>query len=220
MSMSQTSISKRTLLRLTQYLNYLKRLDDGREFISSAAIAEALGLNQVQVRKDLACVSSGGRPKVGYPITLLIKDLKSFLGYQDVQSAIVVGAGRLGKALLGYEGFSNYNFDVIAAFDQDQMLCDQTASGKQILPMHKMKEICDKHQVQIGIITVPSASAQQVCDRLVEIGIEAIWNFASTHLTVPQHVFIQNENMAASLGVLSQHLARTRNNASTKESLE
>ena len=97
-------VSVNTLQRLPTYLNYLKSLDDDGN-ISSTEIARALGLNDVQVRKDLSSVSSGGRPKVGYNIRGLILDLKEFLGYNAVNDAVMVGCGNLGRALMSYRGF-------------------------------------------------------------------------------------------------------------------
>ena len=106
--MEPRPVSVQTLKRLPLYLNYLKAMPQNRAGnISSTAIAEALGLNDVQVRKDLALVSSGGRPKVGYAVMPLIWDLERFLGYDNVDSAVVVGTGNLGRALLSYSGFSD-----------------------------------------------------------------------------------------------------------------
>lgn len=215
--MKQTVVSKQTLPRLTQYLSYLKTLQSERSNISATCIAAALNLNQVQVRKDLASVSSGGRPKVGYEVEHLIRDLEQFLGYRDVHSAIIAGAGRLGKALLGYEGFSQYGLEILAAFDKNPMVLEETVCGKQIFPMEKMADLCSRMQVNIGIIAVPTTAAQEVCDHMVASGILAIWNFAPTHLNAPSGILIQNENMAASLSVLSQHLTRKLNEAPTIE---
>lgn len=215
--MKQAVVSKQTLPRLTQYLSYLKELEGKREYISATCIAAALKLNQVQVRKDLASVSSGGRPKVGYEVEHLIRDLEQFLGYRDAHSAVIAGAGRLGKALLGYEGFSQYGFEILAAFDKDAAVLEETVCGKRIFPIEKMADLCTRMQVNIGIIAVPASAAQEVCDRMVESGILAIWNFAPTHLNAPSHILIQNENMAAALSVLSQHLTRKLNQASTIE---
>lgn len=106
--MKLQSISTQTLHRIPLYLNYLRSLPkDGAENISATAIAEALGLNDVQVRKDLAQVSSGGRPKIGYITKRLIADIEEFMGYNDTRSAIVAGAGNLGRALFSYGGFRN-----------------------------------------------------------------------------------------------------------------
>ena len=201
-------ISKQTLHRLPLYLNYCTSLpEDTPEYISSTAIAEALNLYPVQVRKDLASIGCCGRPKVGYVTKDLIEDIRQFLGYNDQNSAIIVGAGKLGKALLSYSGFDRYGLDILAAFDCNPAVVGTTEDEKQVLPVERMKTFCKRLNVRIGIITVPSSQAQNACDALVESGIRAIWNFAPVHLHVPENILVQNENMASSLAVLSNHLA-------------
>ena len=207
--MIEQGISKQTLLRLPFYLGYLKTLDKEKvETISATTIAEVLNLNQVQVRKDLASVCSLGRPKVGYVTQELILEIEHFLGYDNAESAVIVGAGKLGKALLGYRGFEEYGLNIVAAFDADEQVVGTEENGKKIFPMSKLKNLCERMKIHIGIITVPSEYAQRVCDTLVDSGILAIWNFAPVHLTVPEHILVQNENMASSLAVLSKHLSQ------------
>ena len=203
-------ISKSVLKRLPGYLAYLKSLPDGTAvYISATALANALGMGEVQVRKDLAMVSDGGRPKIGYLREGLIDDIEQFLGYDNTTDAVLIGAGKLGQALLGYSGFSDYGLRILAAFDMAPSA--QTAdSDKPILPMEQLKSFCVEHKVRMGIITVPAAHAQTVCDQLIACGIRAIWNFAPTHLDVPANILVQNENMATSLAVLSMHLQAQR----------
>ncbi len=205
-------ISKQALLRLPYYLNYLKLLQkEGTTVVSAPKIAAALALNEVQVRKDIALVSScAGKPKTGFQVDLLIHDLESFLGYDNVDEAVLIGAGQLGRSLLGYKGFADYGLQIVAAFDRDPTLFDLRFDGEQrIFPMEKLEDLCRRLRVHIGIICVPPKSAQDVCDRLVACGIRAVWNFAPTHLTVPDGVLLQNENMASSLAVLSAHLKQS-----------
>lgn len=200
-------ISLQTLKRLPIYLQYLKSLSrDSIVHISATSIALALGLNNVQVRKDLASVSDKGKPKMGYVLTELIKDIESYLGYDNVQSAILIGAGNLGRALLCYEGFSKYNLDIIAAFDKDEKLIGSLIKNKQVFSLNKLKNLCERMKIKIAIITVPDYQAQEVCDLLVESGILAIWNFAPINLNVPEEVIVQNENIGSSLAILSKHL--------------
>ena len=117
---------------------------------------------------------------------------------------VIVGAGSLGKALLNYSGFKAYGLNIIAAFD----LCEEPTEfqGKTVFPIAQLGSFCRKVNVHIGIITVPASSAQEICDLLVESGIRAIWNFAPVHLVVPDGILVQNENMASSLALLSNHL--------------
>ena len=204
--MERKEISKAVLKRLPGYLSYLKTLQPGASpYISATALANALGMGEVQVRKDLAMVSDGGRPKIGYLRERLIDDLEQFLGYDNTTDAVLIGAGKLGQALLGYSGFEAYGLNILAAFDSNTSL-EQTVEGKPIYPISQLQNFCKLNKVLMGIITVPVEHAQAVCDQLIQCGIKAIWTFAPTHLEVPDHILVQYENMATSLAVLSMHL--------------
>ncbi len=203
-----SGISNSALKRLPVYLTYLKSLGDTvPKHISATTLAAALGMGEVQVRKDLALVSDGGRPKVGYLLEGLIADLEQFLGYDNTNDAVLIGAGKLGRALLDYVGFSEYGLNIIAAFDKDAERIGTIEGGKPVLPLAELEQVCASRQILIGIITVPAAQAQTVCDLLIQNGIKAIWNFAPTHLDAGEGILVQNENMAASLAVLSKHLS-------------
>jgi redox-sensing transcriptional repressor len=204
MEISQ-SVSIHTMKRLPTYLNYLKSLDVERN-VSSTEIAKALGLNDVQVRKDLSSVTSGGRPKVGYSVKTLISDLKEFLGYNAINKAVLVGAGNLGRALMSYRGFEEYGLRIVAGFDLNPDLIGSEGDGKPILSLEQLPSFCRENRIRIGVITTPSKAAQEACDFLIQGGIQAVWNFAPAHITVPDGVLVQNENMASSLALLSKHL--------------
>ena len=204
--MKQKEISKSVLKRLPSYVAYLRTLSDSASpYISATALANALGMGEVQVRKDLAMVSDGGRPKIGYLRESLIEDIEQFLGYDNTTDAVLIGAGKLGQALLGYNGFDAYGLNILAAFDA-KPTADATEDGKPIYPMEQLESFCRANKVLMGIITVPTVYAQEVCDQLIACGIKAVWNFAPTHLEVPGNILVQNENMATSLAVLSMHL--------------
>ena len=202
----EKKISKFVLKRLPGYLAYLKSLPDtAPEHISATTLANALGMGQVQVRKDLAMVSDGGRPKVGYQREALIDDIEQFLGYDNTTDAVLIGAGKLGLALMAYSGFDAYGLNIQAAFDVSPAM-EKTEDGQPIYHISKLTHYCKLHKVLMGIITVPAAAAQEVADQLIAGGVKAIWNFAPTHLDVPPNILVQNENMATSLAVLSVHL--------------
>ncbi len=203
--MEHKEISKSVLKRLPIYLAYLKGMPEGGSpYISATALAAALGMGEVQVRKDLAMVSDGGRPKVGYLREGLIGDIQQFLGYDNLTDAVLIGAGKLGQALLGYTGFQEYGLNILAAFDVSPS--PGTEGGKPIYPISRLEGFCRTYKVLMGIITVPAEHAQEVCDQLIACGIKAIWNFAPVHLEVPAGILVQQENMATSLAVLSMHL--------------
>ena len=211
--MNKKNLSRQALKRLPVYMSYLKTLEKTEtEYVSSAAVAQALDLNDVQVRKDLAAVcKSSGIPKKGFAVRDLISGISDFLGYGSGNDAILIGAGNLGMALMSYRGFDNYGINIVAAFDTRPEVID----NERVYELSQIKEICKKHNIKIGIITVPVDSAQRVCDMLVESGILAIWNFAPTHIKAPANILVQNENMASSLALLSNHL-RQKMSAETK----
>lgn len=205
--MVQRSVSQSALQRLPKYFSYLKALPRGEpNNISATTIALALDMGEVQVRKDLASVCEGGKPKVGYNVPELLAALEEYLGYNDIDDAVIVGAGKLGKALLDYDGFNEYGVNIVAAFDNDENNVGMTKCGKQIFSMRKFPNICERMQVHIGIIAVPDDEAQSVCDEMVANGITAILNYAPTHLKTPKNVILQNENLAASMAILTRKL--------------
>ena len=204
--MNGYSIPKATLGRLPHYHEYLKSLPVTRRTISATAIAKALSLGDVQVRKDLAAVCGAGKPKIGYETDKLISDIENHLGYEGLTNAVLVGAGKLGKALLDYDGFEDFGVKIIAGFDCNESMFKN--GTKEILPIMNIGEYCREYNVKLGIITVGQGSAQDVCDKLVESGIEAIWNFAPVTLKVPAGVLLKQENLALSLAHLNNQISK------------
>ena len=205
------------LKRLPRYLNYLRGKEkEGWERISSTVISADLNLNPVQVRKDLAYVSDSGKPRTGFALDELILDIERFLGYGNTKDAVLVGAGHLGQTLLAYEGFAAYGLNILAAFDVREELVGKELYGKPVFPVNRLPEMTERLCAHIGIITVPAAAAQDVCDLLVAGGVQAVWNFAPTHLEAPENVIVQNEDIAASLALLSNRLAERQNDRNQK----
>ena len=207
--MKANQITRATLGRLPLYLNYLKQIENsGTTSISATMIAKALSLGEVQVRKDLASVSGAGKPKVGYESSDLIKRLEDTLGSNSITSAVLVGAGKLGRALLDYNGFEEFGIKIIAAFDSNDEVIRFSKTSKDILPISTLSEYCIANNVKLGIITVGQGSAQQVCDMMEQSGIKAIWNFAPCNLEVSDGILVKNENLALSLAHLSNQLSK------------
>ena len=198
-------VSNKLLKRLPVYLHYIKTLPEHTENISATRMAKDLGLGDVMVRKDLAKVSNGGRRKLGYVREDLIVDIEKFLDFNSTTDAIVIGAGKLGQALLDYCGFEASGLHIVAGFDLHTSK-NYTNGGKPIYPVSKLAQFCEDNQVAIAVITVPAESAQDVCDELVDCGIRAIWNFAPVHLNVPERIVVQSENLAVSLTALRMQL--------------
>jgi redox-sensing transcriptional repressor len=210
------SIAIETLQRLPMYLRYLKELQsEGIDTVSSTTIAERFKSNPVQVRKDLASISDqSGKPRTGFEVDNLVYSITEFLGYNNINEAILVGAGQLGSALFNYDGFKNYGLNIVAAFDNNIEIKAKQIKGKPVLHISKLPSLVKRMGIHIGIITVPAESAQSVCDLMIESGIKAIWNFSPTHIVVPSNIALKNEDMATSLAVLSQRLSEILKNES------
>ena len=206
-------ISKATLARMPLYLHFLQEEHSkGAQYISSTVIAQNISVSSVLVRKDLALVSSeAGRPRLGFAISRLIVDIEKFLGYDNLSDAIIVGAGGLGRAFLGYEGFKSNGLNIVAAFDISEHLIGTNVLGKEILPLSKLAEFVEEHKIRIGIITVPKVAAQDVLNKMIDAGIKAVWNFAPAPLRVPKDIVLKTEDLAASLAMLAGKLYRAGN---------
>ena len=203
--MKESKVSRSTISRIPLYLQCLK----SREFtknISATVIARELGLGDVQVRKDLSAVCGAGRPKTGYDTEELVASQERFLGYDRKSQVVLVGAGKLGRALLDYGGFREYGLEIGAAFDIAVRQMETSAAGKPIYPMDQLEEYIRQHQIRAAIIAVPSSQAQAVCDRLVANRIIGILSFAPCRLTVPDNVCLQKEDMALSLAFLNSRI--------------
>lgn len=205
--MDKQNISKPSLRRLPVYLNYLKTLPEETRTISATAVAAALGLNEVQVRKDLSAASrSGGKPKMGYNVGQLVQDLEEFLGYHSTKSAVLIGVGRLGGALLSFTGFAECGMHIAAAFDNDPAKIGTSIGGVPIHDIRELGAVCRQQGILIGILTTSPAAAQTLCDKMLDAGILAIWNFSTAHLEVPEGIILHSENLAVSLAMISHDL--------------
>lgn len=190
-----------TLLRLPSYLDVIQRARQaGLKRLSSAEIGRELGYGSVQVRKDLASISNAGKPRTGFDVMQLEKDIRHALGYNEDRSAVVLGVGHLGRALMNYTGFKNNGLRILAGFDIKPS-DDPTLKGK-VMPLSSLENFCRENEVDLAILTVPAEAADDAAAEVVKAGIKAIWNFSPTTLHVPDEIIVQNENIAESLGLL------------------
>ena len=203
-----TTLSAQAAERLPAYLQYLKQVHaEDVKLISSAKVAAHFELSEAQVRKDFAALCpSGGRPRSGFRVLDLLDGIESYLGVHSTNEAAIAGVGGLGRALLSFAGFQEYGLKISMAFDADPQKVGSVIGGVTIQAADAMTGACRDAGLKIGIITVPAERAQNVCDQMVECGIKAIWNFAPVHLVSPEGILIRNENLAASLAILSKHL--------------
>jgi len=208
--MNVQEMSKATIGRMPLYLRFLQEANArDRKYISSAVIAQHIPVSAVLVRKDLAMVSSlPGCPRLGFEIVRLIADIEKFLGYDNLSDAVVVGAGGLGKAFLGYEGFKNNGLNIVAAFDVDPQIVGKRIADKAVYPLEMFERFVREKKIHIGIITVPKSYAQETLDMMVRAGIKAVWNFAPVPLRIPKGVIIKNEDLSASLALLAGELSK------------
>lgn len=197
-----------TLRRLPSYHSFLKHLaGEGRRLVSCTHIAHEFSLDATQVRKDLAVTGIVGKPKVGYEVPQLLEAIEQFLGWDNTREAFLVGAGSLGTALLGYDGFKDHGLDIVAAFDLDPDKIGTRIHDKHVVSLHKLPDLAQRMHIHLGVITTPAAAAQQVADLMVEGDMRAIWNFAPVSLKVPPGVIVENVQLSSSLAVLSSKLA-------------
>ncbi|WP_461791157.1 redox-sensing transcriptional repressor Rex [Pseudothermotoga sp.] len=200
-----------TFERLKLYHRLL--LDVKEEYISSETMARMLKLQPEQVRKDLSYLRTTGKPKLGYRVEELKKELDELFAVKRETTVVIVGAGRLGSALANYRGFARYGIEIVAIFDNDPQKIGQFVSDLVVLPLKDLKRVVKRFNVEIGVICVPEESAQEVANLLVACGIKGIWNFAPVQLEVPEDVVVVNEDITQSLLTL-KHLLNLRRSKS------
>lgn len=202
--MHKADIPKKTIYRLSIYNRALQRLrENGVATVSSEALATATGVKPTQLRKDLTYFGQWGTRGLGYNVDGLSKAITGVLGMAKLQPVILVGAGQLGTALLRYGGFAREGFEVVAAFDEDVDRKRPRDVGIPILPMKQLATFVSDKGVKLAILTVPGKVAQEVANRLIECGVQAILNFAPAVLHVPERIAVNNVDLAIQLESLS-----------------
>lgn len=198
-----------SIQRLPVYLRFLREQQRrGETLVSCTRIAEEFGQLSVQVRKDLSITGITGRPKVGYRVNELIDAIEEFLGWNQKTNAFLVGAGSLGSAILGYEGFVEHGLKIVAAFDVDPSKIGQTIHDCPVYDLKEMIERGRSGNIDIGILTVPSSAAQETASQLLQIGVRGIWNYTPVRLDVPTDIVCEEVKLSASFAVLSSRLKK------------
>jgi redox-sensing transcriptional repressor len=194
------AIPRKSIYRLSLYSRCLDRLRENHiETVSSDALAKAAGVKSTQLRKDLTYLGNFGRRGLGYNVKDLLNRINSTMGTNRLLPVILVGVGNLGSALLSYQGFAKEGFEVLAAFDVDPLRKRSKDFGVPIIGVQDMGSFIREHQVKLAILTVPATVAQEVANKLVSSGIEAILNFSPLLLQVPDEVIVNNVNLAIEL---------------------
>ncbi len=189
---NKTEVPDIVVSRLPLYLRALNFLaEEGVETISSAELAQRLGISSAQIRKDLSFFGEFGKQGTGYNVEFLRKKIKEILNLTRIWDVALVGAGDLGHALVHYGGFLGQGFRISLVFDNNPQKIGQEIAGLIIQPASRMKELIRQHGIQIAIIAVPASAAQKVTDELVAAGVRAILNYAPITLKVPPDVHVQ-----------------------------
>lgn len=205
--MKTAEIPRPTLERLPLYYRSLSLWKDkGLTTVSSVDIGRDVGVNVVQVRKDLAYFGEFGRPGVGYNVEYLMSELAKLLGFTIPTRAVLIGAGRLGTAIVSYGGFDRFSVEIAALFDTDREKVGTEVAGVPIKSLSDLPSFLAENEIHLGIITVPATAAQEVADIMVLNNVKAIWNFAPISLQAPANIKIRNEDLAVGLATLCYFL--------------
>jgi redox-sensing transcriptional repressor len=219
--MSTKAYSMQMIRRLPKYYAIIEQaLKAGNTQISSAAIAEHLNLEPIVVRKDLEQIGAEGKPRLGFDTRELMGRVEEFMGWHTNNQLVLVGCGSLGSALMGYFGFTQRGFEIVAGFDVDENKIGTFIHDKKVFPLTKLQNLCERMHIDLGIITVPADQAQMVADLMIKSGIRGIWNFSPAAIKVPKEVIVQQEDLLTSLVILQKHLEKEHTHDSTSNAAQ
>ncbi len=206
-------LPEKTVERLSKYRRFLlSRIDQDIEFIYSHELASALHLTAEQVRRDIMLIGYTGNQRKGYALKNLIEVISKILDGESKINAIIIGMGHLGKAISNYFSFKRSNIEIVAAFDNDATKVDRLISGIKSYHINNLEMILQENDVKIAILTLSSASTQNITDQLVSLGIKGILNFTSVTLKVPDNIFVENYDMITSLEKVAYFVKENLNN--------
>lgn len=201
-------VAESTVRRLSLYLRFLEEFEgQGVATVSSGALASRGGTTSAQVRKDLSFFGSFGKRGLGYPVPELADRLRQILGLKRRYRVAMIGAGKIGSALVQYRGFRQRGFDIVAIFDRDPGKIGRQWNGLTILDVARLEDELGRAPVDMAVLVTPAEAAQEVTDRLVALGVKAILNFAPVQLSVSDDVVVKTVNLALELETLSYALA-------------
>jgi redox-sensing transcriptional repressor len=183
-----------------------KLLRSGRTEVAVPELAAALGIPEEQVADDMGRLGLECRAGISLETGHIRDVAEHLLGLRPVNTAVLVGVGRLGAAIASYEGFHPYGMRIVAIFDSDEAKAGHFISGLRIMPMEQLEDVLNIFQVRLAVLTVPPDEAQEVATRLIHAGVQAIWNFAPRRLELPENVVVRNEDIAAGLSQLCRDL--------------
>jgi redox-sensing transcriptional repressor len=201
-------VAESTVRRLSLYLRFLEEFEgQGVQTVSSGALASRGGTTSAQVRKDLSFFGSFGKRGLGYPVPELADRLREILGLKQRYQVGMIGAGKIGSALVQYRGFKQRGFDIVAIFDSDPAKIGKQWNGLTIQDIATLEDEFARRPLGMAVLVTPADAAQPVTDRLVALGVKAVLNFAPVQLVVPDDVVVKTVNLALELETLSYALA-------------
>ncbi len=203
--MKKNRVSNAVIRRLPRYYGQLDALYQvGVSRISSASLGKAMNLTASQIRQDLSCFGGFGQQGYGYNVESLRDEIAEILGMNLQHTAIILGAGNLGRALMHNFQFSKNGFKLAAAFDADPQLTNTHISGIPVYPIDTLEDYLKEHPTSVGVLTVPQNAALSIAQRLIDGGVRGLWNFTNVELGIrDQNVVVENVHFADSLLALS-----------------
>ncbi|WP_455535371.1 redox-sensing transcriptional repressor Rex [Roseburia inulinivorans] len=212
--MQEKEISQAVIRRMPRYYRYLgELLEDGVERISSNDLSKRMNVTASQIRQDLNNFGGFGQQGYGYNVKFLYEEIGKILGLNQKHNIIVIGAGNLGQALANYAKFEKLGFVITALFDVNPALEGVTVRGIKIHMLDELEDYCKDHVVDIAALTMPKEKADAIANRLVNLGIQAIWNFAHVDLDlIDKDVVVENVHLSDSLMQLSYNIVKNKQN--------
>ena len=210
--MEQKEISQAVIRRMPRYYRYLgELLDEGVERISSGDLSKRMQVTASQIRQDLNNFGGFGQQGYGYNVKYLHEEIGKILGLNQTHNIIVIGAGNLGQALTNYAKFEKLGFRITAMFDVNPALAGATVRGVRIYLLDELEEYCKGNHVDIAALTMPKSKADAIANRVVNLGIRAIWNFAHVDLELTdKDVVVENVHLSDSLMQLSYNIVKNQ----------
>lgn len=207
--MEEKGISQAVISRLPRYFRYLGELkDNGRERVSSQELSEIMKVTASQIRQDFNNFGGFGQQGYGYNVEYLYTEIGKILGLDQKHHLVLIGAGNLGQAIANYMNFEKRGFLIRGIFDINSELIGKKVRDIEVRSMEELDSFIRKHDIDIGVLTIPKTAAVEVANRLVKCGIKAIWNFAHVDLNVPEGVLVENVHLSDSLMKLSYNINR------------
>lgn len=206
--LKSANVSESTIRRLSLYLRLLREAEGiGQETISSVELAGRAGTTAAQVRKDLSVFGSFGKRGLGYDASELRRELREILGVNRAWRVALVGAGKIGSALITYKNFQQRGFHIEAVFDVDPAKVGSLLGGREVLDDRELERVLVEKGIDIVVVAVPASAAQGVVDRVTGAGVHAVLNFAPARVRVPEGVALRNVDMVLELEGLAFALA-------------